>query len=319
MTLTVAIVIRHLIQLNSNLASNKMKKLLNLLLTGILLFLTLISLILTRRTRTRFGKLLGRSIYYLSKKRRLITFDNLQKAFPEKDVDWIKKVCIGSFENLGITFAELFAMYKLPYRKILSNVQLKYSPEIQDKIEKGNGFVILTGHFGNWELAAFSLGLYFSTQITIIVKPQSNQYADIFLNKIRTRGGNKIVSMYHSAFEMVKVLKNREGIALIADQSATADKDVFVDFFGRLAATYKAPAQIALKFNVPMLIGFAIRQNDYSYIVDIKEIDHSDLQDNEDGIYQLTLRHTKMLEQFIRQYPDHWVWQHRRWKHQPKD
>lgn len=295
-----------------------MKKLLNLFLTFILLILTSISTILTVKTRAKFGILLGRTIYFLSKSRRNITKENLMKAFPEKDDEWINIICKKSFENLGITFAELFGMYKQPIEKILKNAVFKNLDDLKEVINRNKGLIILTGHFGNWELAAFALGKSISLPVTIIVKPQSNSYADIFLNRIRTRGGNRIVSMYKSAFEIIKVMQKKEALALIADQSATSDKDIFVDFFGRLAATYKAPAQLALKFDVPMVIGFAIRQKDFSYIIEMHEIDHSDLTDDENGIRELTVRHVKLLEEFIRKYPDHWVWQHKRWKHQPK-
>jgi KDO2-lipid IV(A) lauroyltransferase len=295
-----------------------MKKLLNLFLTFILLILTSISTILSVKSRAKFGILIGKTIYFLSKSRREITRDNLRKAFPEKDTNWINTICKKSFENLGITFAELFGMYRQPIAKIGKNFKFKNFDDLKEVINRNKGLIILTGHFGNWELAAFALGQSISLPITIIVKPQSNNYADIFLNKIRTRGGNRIVSMYHSAFEMVKCIQNKEAVALIADQSATPDKDIFIDFFGRPAATYKAPAQLALKFDVPVVIGFSIRQKDFSYISELYEIDHSDLKNDEEGVKELTYRHVKLLEDFIRKYPDHWVWQHKRWKHQPK-
>lgn len=295
-----------------------MKKLLNLFLTFILLILTSISTILSVKSRAKFGILIGKTIYFLSKSRREITRDNLRKAFPEKDTNWINTICKKSFENLGITFAELFGMYRQPIEKIGKNFKFKNFDDLKEVINRNKGLIILTGHFGNWELAAFALGQSISLPITIIVKPQSNNYADIFLNKIRTRGGNRIVSMYHSAFEIVKCIQNKEAVALIADQSATPDKDIFIDFFGRPAATYKAPAQLALKFDVPVVIGFSIRQKDFSYICELYEIDHSDLKNDEEGVKELTYRHVKLLEDFIRKYPDHWVWQHKRWKHQPK-
>lgn len=295
-----------------------MKKIKDFILTIPLMCLTLISLPLNRNWRTRYGKLLGLMIFFLSKKRREITFSNLKHAFPEKDDEWIKTVRLKSFFNLGITFAELFAIKSLSDKEIREYISIQNLDKINEVYYRGKGVIFLSAHFGNWELMAYSFGSIANLPMTIIVKPQKNEIADKFLNKIRTNKGNKIVSMYKSAFEIIKSIKNKETIALLADQAATKDKDMYVEFFGRLASTYEAPAQLALKFNVPIVMGFSIRQPNNTYIVETFELDHSDLSADENGIKELTRRHIKVLEDYIRKYPEQWVWQHRRWKHTPK-
>jgi KDO2-lipid IV(A) lauroyltransferase len=114
--------------------------------------------------------------------------------------------------------------------------------------------------------------------------------------------------MYNAAKTIVSVVRNGEIVALLADQSATEDKDIYIDFFGRKTATFKVVAELALRYKIPIIMGFAIRQSDGLYKAEVIEIDYSDLHIEEkisqENIRILTERHTKFLENIIRQHPD---------------
>jgi KDO2-lipid IV(A) lauroyltransferase len=125
--------------------------------------------------------------------------------------------------------------------------------------------------------------------------------------------------MYNAARTIVSELRKGNMIALLADQSATKDKDLFVDFFGRPAATYESPAAMALRLNAPIVMGFAVRQKDGTYTVRLREIPFDDIKDREDAVSILTERHVKELENQIRLVPGLWAWQHKRWKHTPNE
>jgi len=132
-------------------------------------------------------------------------------------------------------------------------------------------------------------------------------------------GGNRIVPMANAARTIFDAIRKKEVIALIVDQSADWEKDIFIDFFGRPAATYEAPAKLSYKFDVPILIGFAVRQPDFTYFVDIIELDRSGLDRSDNPVEELTKRHVKILEDAIRKNPELWAWQHKRWKHTPPE
>ena len=104
-------------------------------------------------------------------------------------------------------------------------------------------------------------------------------------------------------------------VALLADQAASKEKDIFVNFFGRPAVTYESPAKLALKFDIPIIIGFAERQDNYKYKVHLQEIKYDDLKNEENAIELLTQRHVALLEEQIRKNPSQWAWQHNRWKY----
>lgn len=177
------------------------------------------------------------------------------------------------------------------------------------------GLLLLSAHFGNWEFTGISIGLYLGKEVLIPVKTQKNPYINDLINSFRTKWGNRIVPMDKSAIQFVKQIRSGGIIGLLADQSATKDKDIYVSFFGREAATYEAPAELALKFKIPIIVGLAIRQEDGRYIVKSEKIDMDDLEYNKDGVAELTKRHVKILESVIREHPELWLWQHRRWKH----
>lgn len=280
----------------------------------IVIILGLISKVLNRKSRTKFGRLIGRSLM-ISKKRKQITYNNIRNAFPDFSEIRIQEILIGSYENLGITMFELLAFHMFNIDDFRSYIKFENEYLLKQVRSRGKGMILLSGHFGNWEMLALAAGAFANIPITIVVKPQRNKFIDKLLNKQRTLMGNSVVPMSKAAKTMINSIKKNEAIALLADQSADADKDIFIDFFGRQAVTYEAPAALALRYEVPIIIGFAVRNENDTYNVELIEIKHDDLTNDKAGIAELTKRHVNLLEQEIKRNPHLWAWQHNRWKH----
>ncbi len=291
------------------------REIINYIVYLILIFVGFISSKLSIRGRNKLGGIIGDALRILSKKRERITYDNIRNAFPDYSDKKCSTILVNSYRNLGITLAELTAFYSMNEEDFKKYVKFENLELIEELKKEGRGIIFLSAHFGNWELLAYVTGLITDIPVTVIVKHQKNKFADKVLNKYRTRGGNKIVSMKNAARTIIKSIRNNEAIALLADQSATKDKDVFVDFFGKPAATYEAPAALALKFNVPVIMGFAVRQDDCTYKTNIFQLNTAGIPNTKEGIKELTQMHVKELEKVIREYPDLWSWQHKRWKH----
>ena len=283
----------------------------------LLLLLGFVSKKLSVKNRFQFGKLIGNCLRLLSKSRSDITFNNIKAAFPEKTTEWHKLIRNESYHNLGITLAELLAFPSFSERDFRNYIKIENTELVHRNLAKGNGMILLSGHFGNWEIMAYVAGLVLGVPITIIVKPQKNKLSNVYLNKFRTQGGNHIVNMRKAARTLIETIKKNEAVAMLVDQSANSKKDIFVDFFGRPASTYEAPAIIALKFRTPIVTGFAHRQPDFTYKVVLEELNFDDLDDSKESVLELTRRHVKVLENNIRMNPGHWAWQHKRWKHIP--
>ncbi|MBI5325413.1 MAG: lysophospholipid acyltransferase family protein [Ignavibacteriae bacterium] len=292
-----------------------MKTISDLIITFLLMFIGFISSHLSISLRYRLGCWIGGFFKFISPGRKKIAYGNLKIAFPYKNNDWYNSIVNKSYQNLGVIVSEVSALYSFTDDTIHKMIRYKNLELINKKHSEGKGLILLSGHFGNWELLAYSAGLFTNIPIHIIVKPQKNSAADRKINEYRIRSGNKLISMHKAAREIIMTIQNGGVIALLADQSATTDKDIFVDFFGIPSATYKAPAELALKYNIPVICSFPVRQNDHTYIAEIFELRHDDLIDDEQGIYEFTKRYSNLLENAVRENPELWVWQHRRWKY----
>lgn len=283
------------------------------LTTAFLRFLGFIGSLMSIKTRSSFGKYLGRIMKIISPSRKRIALDNLRHAFEGESRD-LESICGESFENLGITLVELMSFPHLSAQDFHDYIKYDNIELLNEMYSRGKGLILLSGHFGNWELLAYSAGRFSGLPVTVIVKPQKNYFADKRLNGYRTLGGNKIVSMYHSARKIVTILKSNEALALLADQAARREESVEIDFFGRSVSAFEAPARLALRFGVPIVMGFAVRQPDATYRVRLREVTFDDLRYDSEGVLELTRRHNKILEEEIRLHPGLWAWQHRRWK-----
>ncbi len=260
------------------------------------------------------GKFFGLVMMLVSKKRKEITFDNIKQSNLNKSDDEIKRILKESYQNLGITLVELLTIDTYDFNS--SNPKVSYSniELILKAKERGRGVIVLSGHFGNWELLAYSAGVLLSETLHLVVKYQMNPYTDRYLRGLRQRSGNQLIDMNKAGMTLVKAIKYNDIVAMLTDQRAGKNEGLTLDFLGRPARSYKAPAILALKFNTPILVGFANRDADNNYNVDLVEIDHSDLEDNAVGVEELTRRYLKLLEEAIEKNPGHWAWQHNRWK-----
>lgn len=267
------------------------------------------------RSAQRFGAYLGSLAYYVVFGRRRIALDNLRHAFPEKTEKERRKIARGAFRNFAIAFVELLWFPNLNDGMIRSLVRLRNPELLLEAYKQWKGMVMLAGHFGNWELIAMAVGYLLKIPVTIIVQTQANKKVDAVINRHRCLLGNRIAPRGAGVREIIRTLKGKGVIALAPDQSGPQE-GVFVEFFGRLVASHQGPAVFALKTGAPLQMGFMIRQPEGTYEVILHDIDYSDLSSfSEENVLELTRRHTALLEKYIRMYPDHWLWMHRRWKH----
>lgn len=297
--------------------TNSVKKLINAASRTAISLIGNISKILSISNRYYLGVFVGNIIRLLSKKRADVTYNNIKMAFPELSNKEITKIAKQAYHNLGITLVELLAFPKLSIEDYHKYVHYENIELINEALSRNKGLILLSGHFGNWELLATTAGSFSNIPIKVVVKAQSNSYFDRIINNYRTMMGNQLIPMDKAARELIYCIKKNEPFALLVDQSADSSKDIFVDFFGRPAATYEAPAQLSYKYDVPILYGFAVRNAKHTYNVKLYELDRSGLDKCTDPIRELTIRHVKALEDIIKQYPGQWSWQHKRWKHTP--
>jgi KDO2-lipid IV(A) lauroyltransferase len=183
---------------------------------------------------------------------------------------------------------------------------------------RDRGLIMLTGHYGNWEILGYVLAvLGFDT--TSIARPLDNPYVNDWLLGIRERQGQRIIDKKGATPIVTAVLGAGGAVGIIADQNA-GTKGLFVDFFGRKAATYKSIGLLAMQYRVPVVIGYARRVSGrFHFKVGAQDIIYpADWDAQDDPLRYITQRYTRAIEDFIRADPGQYLWVHRRWKTRPK-
>jgi len=177
--------------------------------------------------------------------------------------------------------------------------------------------VFVSGHFGNFELSSYMMGL-FGFPTYAIARPLDNPYLDRYVNQFRSTHGQFILPKDGSAAQVDAVLRSGGVIALLADQHA-GRKGCWVDFFGRPASCHKAVALFTLVSGAPLVVAYGRRvggplqfELGVNGIADPR-IPSADLS----GVKALTQWYNRMLEQIILVSPEQYWWVHRRWKEQP--
>jgi KDO2-lipid IV(A) lauroyltransferase len=150
-----------------------------------------------------------------------------------------------------------------------------------------------------------------------IARPLDNPYLDRYLNRFRTGTGQEIVSKYDVLRQMGEFLHRNKIVIFLADQDARRH-GLFVPFFGRPASTFKAPAVMALRHGVPLLMADIYRTGFFRH----EGIVHPPLEippgmKGEEAVRHLVTAYTARLEGFVRRHPEQYLWLHRRWKTRP--
>ncbi len=274
-------------------------------------FLRMFPLSVVRRMGATVGEFVGATLGY----RRAVTLDNLRNAFPEMEEKTLEGIMRSSFRSVSTALFEFMCFPWLSVDVINDVIKIENPELIREMYARGKGIILLTAHFGNWELLAQSIPVKTGIPVYVIVKPQANRRVDSKINAWRTKFGNIAVPMESSVRELLKVLREKRAIGIVGDQTA-AKESAAVPFFGRDVPTFEGPAMFSLKTGAPMLVGFAVRQPDGNYLAQFFEVPSSDLiAYTPANILTLTKRHVAMTEAIIRKHPEQWMWMHKRWKH----
>ncbi len=266
-------------------------------------------------TATSIGAFLGLGVFSLTRIRKKVTMDNLRHAFPEKTDQEKRAIARGAFKTYGIAITQMLWAGSASVAELKSKVNIGDTGPVHRALARGKGLILMSGHFGCWEFLVSSVRLHLGVPFVIIVQTQRNRRINELVDRLRSRFGNQTYPMGPSVRHVMKALQEGKTLALLGDQSGPRES-VFVDFFGRPAATHRGPAAFSLRNDTPIVMVFLVRQEDGTYQALFEEVDRSGLTgSSDDNVVELTRRHTKVLEEYIRRYPEHWLWMHKRWKH----
>lgn len=267
----------------------------------------------------QIGRGLGRIGFYLDKKHREIALNNLKASFgDEKISDEINIIAKKVFENLGMNVVEFCRLPYLKKESLGKYIECEGFENFKMAYDKGRGVIFLTGHFGNWELMAIFYALK-GYPVDIVVRDMDNPLIDEFVRWVRTKAGNRIISKGRSMRELLKILSKGGVAGILLDQNVTWAEGVFVYFFNRLACTNKGAALMAISSGAPVIPTFIVRDGKRHKVIIGKEIEVIDTGDRAKDQMENTAAFTRVIEDFVRKYPEQWFWLHQRWKSRPEN
>jgi Kdo2-lipid IVA lauroyltransferase/acyltransferase len=267
------------------------------------------------------AQFLGWVIYKVDSRHRQVGIDNLTQAFGDQFTETERdQIVRGAYRHFCMMLMEiLHSPRKLHLENWRGSIELAGLAPVMDHLITGSRpLIVLTGHYGNWELAGYLFGM-FGVPTVAVARTLDNPYLERYLRAFRERTGQSLIPKTGGFDQMVEVLQNNRALTFLADQDA-GQRGLFVDFFGQPASTHKAIALLAIEHQAPVAVGVARRIGPgFRYEIRCEDvIDPAELSGTADDVRILTQRFTSALERLIRQDPTQYLWLHRRWKHQPR-
>ncbi|MEO8880439.1 MAG: lysophospholipid acyltransferase family protein [Gemmatimonadaceae bacterium] len=271
------------------------------------------------RVAVEFAGWIGTLFYWPLGVRRTVAEKQIAAAFPEYSSREVQRVAKESFRHLGRVAAESALFSRLDGAGILEHMEGTDGLELfQRQRDAGRGAIVLTGHLGNWELGGAATAAS-GHPIDVVVRLMGNPLFDGYLTRTRSRLGMTVVRDRDAVRHTARALKDGHVIAFLIDQSGLHIASSFVNFFGRPAKTPRGPAVLALRLDVPVFFGVSLRQTDGRYHLHIRELVTERTGDTDRDVETILNEYSRTLESFVRQAPEQYFWQHRRWKRQPAD
>lgn len=262
---------------------------------------------------------LGGLYYLLSSKSRNLVKKHLSMAFKEKSSDEINQMAKNVFLMLGKNAGEILRASKIETLEQLEKILVTEGYEnFVTANSKGKGVIFLTCHLGAFDLQVTNMALR-GLNPNIIGTPLKDPRLNDLLWKYRNQHGAIAIERGRETFRMIKVLKSGGSVALLIDQD-TKVKSTFVDFFGMPASTPVGATMMAMKTGAAVVPTYVhLGEDGLQHMHILPEVPMRISEDEEDDIVYNTQVLTSMIERWIRQYPEQWVWMHKRWKTKKND
>lgn len=268
------------------------------------------------------GTLIGTVGASLITRRRTIAVDNIRQALPfmaeqAPEGNWRgqtpETIARDMFCRLGMSLVETCRLYHGRGQELIDRIDVRGREHLEAARERGNGVIILTGHCGNWELAALALARQANSPLSVVARRQDNPWLNTIVEKMRLGYDNLIIYKDNAFRGMLSVIRKNGIIGILVDQAVHPDEGALIQFLGRKAWASKAPVLLARKTGATVLPAFIHREADRHVIEIYPELVFTDDR-SEEGMAADVQRYSHAIENHITRYPTDWYWVHRRWK-----
>ncbi|HEX9120176.1 MAG TPA: lysophospholipid acyltransferase family protein [Terriglobales bacterium] len=274
---------------------------------------------LPRPLARTLGILLAGAVYRLHRRLRKVGLRNLEIAYPEMAAAERRRIVRGVFVSLGRQLAE-FCRFPRYTRDNVSQVAVYEGFENFDAAQRrGKGVLFLTAHLGGWEVGSFVHSIH-GHRLRIVVRALDNPYLDRLVERYRTLHGNSTFEKQDFARGLIAAMRAGETVGLLMDQNMTPPAGVFVDFFGVPACAASGIARVALRTDASVVPAFTIWDDvRRKYLITFApRLALPKSGDDERDVVSATQLFTSVIEEYVRKFPDQWLWVHRRWKTRPE-
>jgi len=270
-----------------------------------------------RRAGIVIADSVGRVVFKVLGRFRNIAISNLNEAF-SSDHQRNRLIARDVFRNLAKTSVDWIKLTSFSSEDIDGLItEISGGEYLEQVLSEGRGVIMLAAHFGNWELIPIYLRVKGHEGCVVAKRIYFYKY-DKFITRLRNRFGVNVVYRDESPKRLLGTLKRNEILGILADQDVDSVEGIFVDFFGRPTYTPTAPAKLKMASGAGLIPAFMIRKSDNTYKMVLEEPIALSLSGNrEEDVKRYTQAWTDVLERYIRQYPEQWVWIHQRWKTKP--
>jgi KDO2-lipid IV(A) lauroyltransferase len=263
------------------------------------------------------GRRPGRLWGARDKRHLAIAADNLRRAFPEWDEARVQRTARGVYAHFGAVLMDLLWMEGRPVEQLLALADLEGVEHLQAARASGRGVVAPSGHIGNWEIQAVA-SVPLVGNVAMIARPLDNPALDQRLVGLRTSTGNTVIYKQKALAQVIRTLREGGIVAILIDQNVQAKDGIFVRFFGRPACTTTVAAALALKTGCAIVPVHCLLQPSGRYrMVYGPPVEWTGTGRRDEDVAALTQALTSVIEGWVRETPEQWLWLHRRWKTQP--
>jgi KDO2-lipid IV(A) lauroyltransferase len=273
--------------------------------------------ILPRKACLVVGQGLGLLLYYIDRRHRKTAHKNLELVLGEKHTRAERiRIAKGSFKHFGRLAVDIIKLKQLPHEKIEKLLTLSGKEHIENAIRRGQGVLIFTAHYGNWEVGSILISKF--GKLNVIARESDNKLLEKKLIRIRENFGVHVIYKKQATKQVLQALRKNEMVAILIDQNVLRSEAVFVDFFGEQAATTPSIATFHLRTQAPLVPMFCYPKASGKYHIQaFPPLDISLSGDKKKDIIALTQACTKTIESQIQKNPTLWLWFHDRWKSKP--
>jgi KDO2-lipid IV(A) lauroyltransferase len=269
---------------------------------------------LPRSCALSLGRLLGRLALKLLPERRRLTRDNMERALPELDVAELDQLVRKNFEQVGASAMEMLRLdlFRSGGEDLARYFDIEGEEHLRQAADMGRGVLMLTAHLGFWE-AGFFVAPELGYPTSAVAKPMKNPLVDAYFTSLRETFGGEVLNSKKGARRILNSLKQGKAVAILLDQHISPPGSIETEFFGRKAYTTTAITNLAMKYGVPVVPMFNLRESDDRYRLWIEKPLLLE-GEGEQAVAENTQLLTMIIENAIRRDVSQWFWMHRRWR-----